>query len=507
MLKFFFKKQLNYLICMQQSQIVQKIKISDKENQIFKTIMQFRNDTNIQSILRVAGGWVRDKLMGNESHDIDITIDNMSGEQFVLKMKEYFESKNIKVSGFGVTRLNPEQSKHLETACIKILDQSIDFVNLRGETYTENSRINQIIIGTPEQDAFRRDLTINSLFYNLNTQEIEDFTKMGLQDLQNGIIRTPLEPQITFNDDPLRVLRTFRFACRFGFQISQEILKVIELFDIKTALKTKVSKERISIEIDWMLKSSKCLEGFKYYHSLGLWHIIFQLPNDNQSQCSVKIDDQGKYHLESYEFLLNLYQLKYLPQFQNIFGFENQEQLNFYLNLCSICMPYYNITYKKGKNFESAIIYIIAESLKMSRKQTDDVYNACRLVEKFNQLKNEQINNNYKNLVNFLQEARHQWELIIYLDYIQEFIKNPDVSFQLHEQFKNFIYQQNLQEFYNVKALIDGNEIKQIWKVESKQIRDVKQNILIWQAMNPKATKEDLQKYVEQNKEQFIINQ
>ncbi|CAD8185884.1 unnamed protein product [Paramecium octaurelia] len=506
MLKFFFKKQLNNLIYMQQSQVVKRIHITEKENQIFNTIMQFRNDTNTQSVLRVAGGWVRDKLMGNESHDIDITIDNMSGEQFVLKMKDYFESKNIKVSGFGVTKLNPEQSKHLETACIKILDQSIDFVNLRGETYTQNSRTPQIVVGTPEQDAFRRDLTINSMFYNLNTQEIEDLTNMGLQDLENGIIRTPLDPYITFKDDPLRILRTFRFATRFNFQIVEEIIKVIELQDIKEALQTKVSRERISIEMDWMLKSEKCLQGLKNYHELGLWRIIFELPKENQHQCNVKVEDQGKYHLESFKYLKTLQDLKYFPKFPKIHGFESQQQLNLYLNLCCICLPYQNITYKKGKNIESSIIYILAESLKMTRKSTDDIYNACRLVEQFNQLKKEELINNYKRLVTFLQDAKQQWELILYLDYLQEFINDPQATPQLNEKFQNFVYSQNLQEFYNAKALIDGNEIKQIWKVEAKQIKEVKQNVLIWQAMNPNGTREDILKVVEQNKEQFLNN-
>ncbi|CAD8092864.1 unnamed protein product [Paramecium primaurelia] len=506
MLKFFFKKQLNNLIYMQQSQVVKRIKITDKENQIFNTIMQFRDETNTQSILRVAGGWVRDKLMGNESHDIDITIDNMSGEQFVIKMKEYFESKNIKVSGFGVTKLNPEQSKHLETACIKIFDQSIDFVNLRGETYTEQSRTPQIIVGTPEQDAFRRDLTINSMFYNLNTQEIEDFTNMGLQDLQNGIIRTPLDPYITFRDDPLRILRTFRFATRFNFQIVEEIINAIQQQDIKTALQTKVSRERIGIEIDWMLKSSKCYQGLKNYHQLGFWHIIFELPKENQHQCNVKVENQGKYHLDSFKYLQTLQNLQYLPNFQKIHGFESQEQLNLYLHLSSICLPYQTINYKKGKNLESAIIYIIAESLKMPRKQTDEIYNICRLVEQFNQLKKEDLKNNYRRLVNFLQDAKQLWEIIVYLDYLQECINDQEATFQLNENFIKFIYSQNLQEFYNAKAFIDGNEIKQIWKVEAKQIKDVKQNILIWQAMNPNGTREDILKIIEQNKEQFMNN-
>ena len=99
----------------------------------------------------------------------------------------------------------------------------IDLVNLRSEKYTEESRVPTIDIGTPEEDAYRRDLTINSLFYNINEKKVEDFTGKGIEDLKNGTIRTPLEPLQTFLDDPLRVLRTIRFATRFDFHIIDEI--------------------------------------------------------------------------------------------------------------------------------------------------------------------------------------------------------------------------------------------------------------------------------------------
>lgn len=100
----------------------------------------------------------------------------------------------------------------------------IDLVNLRSEKYTEDSRVPVIDIGTPEEDAFRRDLTINSMFYNINEDKVEDHTKLGETDLKEGIVRTPLEPLQTFLDDPLRVLRTVRFATRFDFKIAPEIL-------------------------------------------------------------------------------------------------------------------------------------------------------------------------------------------------------------------------------------------------------------------------------------------
>jgi tRNA nucleotidyltransferase (CCA-adding enzyme) len=85
---------------------------------------------------------------------------------------------------------------------------SIDLVNLRSETYSDNSRVPEISIGTPLEDAQRRDLTINSLFYNLNESKVEDHLETGVKDLRAGLIKTPLEPFQTFTDDPLRVLRT-----------------------------------------------------------------------------------------------------------------------------------------------------------------------------------------------------------------------------------------------------------------------------------------------------------
>jgi tRNA nucleotidyltransferase (CCA-adding enzyme) len=80
-----------------------------------------------------------------------------------------------------------------------------------------------IEFGTPLEDAERRDLTINSLFYNIATEEVEDFLGTGIDDLENGIIRTPLFPFVTFKDDPLRVLRAIRFAARYNFRIVKEI--------------------------------------------------------------------------------------------------------------------------------------------------------------------------------------------------------------------------------------------------------------------------------------------
>lgn len=149
-------------------------------------------------------------------------------------------------------KANNEKSKHLETATIRVEGLMIDLVNLRSEVYTEGSRVPQIEIGTPTEDAYRRDLTINSMFYNINDQLVEDFTEQGISDLKKGILRTPMEPVQTFLDDPLRVLRVIRFANRFEFDMVPELLVAAKNTDVRDCILNKISYERLGIELDKM---------------------------------------------------------------------------------------------------------------------------------------------------------------------------------------------------------------------------------------------------------------
>ena len=129
---------------------------------------------------------------------------------------------------------------------------SVDFVNLRTETYTNDSRIPIMSYGTPEEDALRRDLTINSLFYNIFTGLVEDYSNRGVADLKLGIIQTPLPALTTLQDDPLRILRAIRFACRFEFDLSNEIVTAGADRSVHVALATKVDYHPISY-YSWLL--------------------------------------------------------------------------------------------------------------------------------------------------------------------------------------------------------------------------------------------------------------
>ncbi|RYP02591.1 hypothetical protein DL764_005717 [Monosporascus ibericus] len=239
-------------------------------------------------VLRWAGGWVRDKLLGVESHDIDTAINVMTGEAFTSKMCELCEKpETIQKHGITETDIgnlhkiarNPEKSKHLETTTIKLFGYDVDFVNLRKETYAEDSRNPQMEFGTAEEDALRRDATVNALFFNLNTGEVEDFTT-GLADMQSKLIRTPLEPFQTFMDDPLRVLRLVRFASRLEFSIDPAAEEVMVDQGVLEALRLKISRERVGVEVEKMLKGNHPRRALQYIDDLGLYHTIFTDPNN-----------------------------------------------------------------------------------------------------------------------------------------------------------------------------------------------------------------------------------
>lgn len=249
--------------------------------------------------LRWTGGWVRDKLLKIGSHDIDVAINKMTGEHFGLKMQEYLEipgnaekhgliEKNDGLSakdkakrvapGLHKIEANPEKSKNLETATTKIMGIDLDLVNLRKETYNEVSRNPQMEFGTPEEDAMRRDATVNAMFYNLHTCQVEDFTGRGHDDMAAKIIRTPLEPYQTFKDDPLRVLRLIRFASRLDYTIEPETAKAMGNPEIQDVLKVKISRERVGTELEKMLRGPRPRMALELIDRFGLYRTIFTDP-------------------------------------------------------------------------------------------------------------------------------------------------------------------------------------------------------------------------------------
>ncbi|GAA5979755.1 hypothetical protein JCM10908_003032 [Rhodotorula pacifica] len=268
---------------------VDTLRLKDEEG---KWIGKDRGSEPVE--LRIAGGWVRDKLLGRQSDDIDVSTspDPITGLKFAMLFERYLESIGQRDLMGRLTKIEakPEQSKHLETATARVCNLSVDWVQQRGqEVYTAGSRIPTVAFGTPIEDAERRDLTINALFYNLRTRSIEDQTGKGLADLgfvpgEPKRIRTPLEPVKTFHDDPLRVVRAVRFAARFGreYELDAEMEEAIKREEIKEALRNplKISRERVGAELDKMLLGNDPQYAYELIERLELHPLIFLYDHD-----------------------------------------------------------------------------------------------------------------------------------------------------------------------------------------------------------------------------------
>ena len=177
---------------------------------------------------------------------------------------------------------------------MRIFNMDIDFVNLRAETYAEDSRIPAIHFGTALEDARRRDFTINSMFYVLRDGRIEDLTEFGLADLRNRLIRTPLDPLVTFRDDPLRILRAIRFAARFKYDLSPEIVSAARNPEIRRALLEKVSRERVLKELEGMLsfspeKACRPFLALFLMSQLEVFDCVFTVPQAVETQTDTQM--------------------------------------------------------------------------------------------------------------------------------------------------------------------------------------------------------------------------
>ncbi|OWY99472.1 TRNA nucleotidyltransferase [Phytophthora megakarya] len=252
------------------------ISLTPAEDSLFSFLEYIQKLYTPDTQLRVAGGWVRDKLRGAESEDIDIALDNLKGTTFARYITKFQRDRRLPPSSVGIVKANSDKAKHLEVATVTIEGSTVDLVHLRAEEYTRDSRVPEVKFATPQEDASRRDLTINALFYNLHTRQVEDFTGYGVEDLNAGIIRTPREPLQTFLDDPLRVLRAVRFACDFGFTLDPELERaVLERREIVGTMRKKVSRERIGIEVRKMLSGKDPTRAFELLRKFDLLELVF----------------------------------------------------------------------------------------------------------------------------------------------------------------------------------------------------------------------------------------
>jgi len=251
------------------------------KSKTFQIIKEIAGEQNLQVF--VIGGYVRDLIMKRPSKDIDFVVVG-NGIELAKKVSSKLKGKP-KVTVF----------KRFGTAMFKYENFEYEFVGARKESYTSDSRKPAVEEGTIKDDQNRRDLTINALAISLHPNNFGELIDPfgGLKDIENKIIKTPLDPNITFSDDPLRMMRAIRFACQLNFEIYPSTLQAIK--ENKERINI-ISKERITDELNKIILSKKPSKGFKLLDKTGLLEIIFPEFTNLKG-----IETKGKYsHKDNY---------------------------------------------------------------------------------------------------------------------------------------------------------------------------------------------------------------
>ena len=225
---------------------------------IFRRISRIAREKGVDAY--VVGGYVRDHYLHRPSTDVDVVVVG-SGIEVAQALADEMHTKLSVFKTFG-------------TAMLRVGGVELEFVGARRESYAHDSRKPQVEAGTLEDDQLRRDFTINALAWSLNERDFGELVDPfdGMYDLEHGIIRTPCDPDITFSDDPLRMMRGIRFAAQLGFQLEEETFDAIARNAGRIRI---VSRERIIAELNKIVLSPVPSIGFELLELTGLLALIF----------------------------------------------------------------------------------------------------------------------------------------------------------------------------------------------------------------------------------------
>ena len=456
------------------------VRLNGDERKIFDFLADVKRQFSLNVEFRVAGGWVRDKLMGKESDDIDIAISNMTGAELASYLKQHPQARQVLGKDYTVP-MNPEKSKHLETVAVELFGNKIDFVNLRSETYGD-TRVPTMEMGTPETDAERRDLTINSLFYNIETGKVEDYVG-GLEDMKNKVLRTPMDPVQTFKDDPLRMLRAVRFKSRFpDFQVAPELVEAMKDPQVQDAYKNKVSPERAGPELMKTMIGEKPEEGVRLLFDTDLYKSVFNVPDmESISPDGIHMDQRTPWH----KFNLKDHTLEVLRNLNNMMTEKGEDdKMRGLLNLSAVFHDFgkmkSDIPTEHPKN-KGQMQYINHEVA--SARMAEDILKSIGVGKDDRDIVHQVIRQHMvphsigeygnKGRANFLRKTRmhgkeeeHKdlWKYIFYHAQADAMSSQPDDydAAKRQEEFDNF---QNYVEKPPTppKSLVNGNDVKTLF--------------------------------------------
>ena len=443
--------------------INEKIELENNEKELFSFLTEILIKNNLSNvILRVGGGWIRDKILNNKSSDIDIILENISPNEFIELINKEKGKKNPK---FESKHLKKQKGIKIEYAKLNINNINIDFLKL---------------INNPLEDSQRRDFTINSLFYNINEEKIEDFTKKGILDLKNGIINTPIEPKDCFHkENDLGIfLRMIRFVCKYKFKISENIIKCIldNNLEYRKIIENKpINSDKISKEFSYIFLSDFPNFGILILYKLNLLDSIIQIKNFVFGPYKRKDEDMKN--------LINIFLVG------NYLFNKKQNEINFIEDINNVKISFYFTllfcVFKDLKNeFQTNVIRLLLSkvfilNIDIEHDIINMIYNFDDCIKICNSDFNRVLigkfirNLKFKNLEKLLIIiSSYQYVIKQNLTFVIEEINDIELDnfYLFNKKLYNYVIQENLNESDKIKPFISGKEIYEKYKDIFKNI-------------------------------------
>ncbi|OQU99142.1 Poly A polymerase head domain-containing protein [Cladophialophora immunda] len=455
-------------------------------------------------VLRWTGGWVRDKLLGVQSHDIDVALSTMTGWEFGQALQTFIKEHgakyeeqaakqgfNSQVKDIHKIAANPDKSKHLETITTRMFGIDVDFVNLRKEVYNHQNRHPQVEFGTAKEDALRRDATVNALFYNLDTQAVEDFTHRGLEDMKNKIIRTPLAPYQTFKDDPLRVLRLIRFACRLQYEIEATAKEAMKDQTIHEALRLKISRERVGVEIGKIMAGPDPYTGLKYVNDFDLYFTVFADPSTPPTDDSI----DASHAVIAYDGLQRV-----LDEKSSIclsLRPKEDQALSWFLAA-------YTSWYKSSAKAYQASREGIKATNSMSKVLKDAIDLRPSIVEAVQSVNDDKAVRGDVGMT--LRQCREAWRSHVLFSLLCDIVEQDfSTATDRYQKFVAYVHDQDLEAAYAVPPILKGNEIKKALgdPKGGPWLKNAVDELARWQFNHPKGTREEAIEMISGKRSEF----
>lgn len=475
------------------AQIEKDINLTSQEREIFNILINAKKEFNLNIEYRVAGGWVRDKLLGKGSDDIDIAVGIPGfelanyiykfGKKYNLNVKEPYQ---VSLDKMSTPVIGEDKSSDLMVGSVKINGMKIEFVPMRTEHYPDPNSRQPVITTTqnPKEDVKRRDLTINALLYNIEKGEIEDYVG-GKKDLLGGeiVLRTPDEARKTFMEDPLRMLRVLRFHSRYpNSVIDTSIIESMKDPLIQDSYNKKVSTERAGPEIVKMMMGDNPVESVGILFDTGLYKNVFKVPSmEDINKDGIHMDQQTKFH----KYNLKDHTLEVIKNLNNIMKENNEnDYMRGLLNIAALFHDFGKMkTQKPHPKEEGRMQYINHE--RVSSKMADEILKSIGVGRDERDIVNQIIRLHMrphgasewsdKARGRFLRETRmhgkeekHKdlWKYVFYHAKADEMSSQPDEYDdekiqKIYDDFYRYVYSPS--GIFS-KPILNGNEIIEIFE-------------------------------------------